>query len=492
VVPIIGPRISAFWAGMDLRYMMLAIPVAFAIAIIRYQTFQSLSPLFIFVMLLSLSALLAAIGAAVWSQIQPIDAPPMRPPFFLLFIFIFLASAFWRHQADWRGLVGRYLHRVERNYESARSFGGRITSGANLQTLPATMAQALVYELDLERAGVWLWRAEEMRYNLAAAAGQNRPAPPAIVTPPPDEMPDGGRAVRVAAPSTPGWLREPAEAGQFEVMIPLAAAGRPIGLLGLGRRWDEEIFDERDLAVAELVGQQAALFILAATQVEELRQVPILISEAQERERYRLAGELHDTVQQFLGRLPFFLTVSRDLMTSDRDEAAALLDRCIADVEESAAELRRIRANLAPNQLETSLVKPLGRLAARVERQNGLVVRLSAPVGLDDATTTDTRLVLFRVIQQALDNAVRHSMATEVSVKLSRDDGQVAFEVADNGRGSSEMERRASRAEGSFGLQSMRARVEAVGGEFNFNSNDGEGTAVWGWVPAATALTFPT
>jgi signal transduction histidine kinase len=486
-IPIIGPRMSAFWAGLDLRYMMLAIPIAFAFAIIRYQTFQSLSPLFVFVIVLSLSALLAAVGAAVWVQSQPADALPQRPPFSLLFVFILLASVFWRRQANWQGWLGRYLHRAERNYESARAFGDRIMGSADLRELPATMAQALVDELEVERAGVWLWQPAASQYELAAFAGRRLPPPPVILIPP-QQQPAAGGAWRVAAPSMPGWLREAAAAGQFEVMAPLAAGGRPIGLLGLGRRWDEEIFDERDLAVAELVAQQAALFVLAATQVEELRRVPNLISEAQERERYRLAAELHDTIQQFLGRLPFFLTVSRELIAGDGERAAALIDRCIDDVGQAAIELRQIRANLAPNQLESSLLKPLDSLAAHVERQNGLAVRLRAPRGLDSATTADTRLALYRVIQQALDNAVAHAQATEVTVTLSRQNGRVRFEVADNGRGSSEIERRASLMEGGFGLQSMRARVEAVGGEFKFHSADGRGTTVSGWVPAAETM----
>jgi signal transduction histidine kinase len=483
-IPFIGPRISAYWAGLDLRYMMLAIPIAFAFAIIRYQTFQSLSPLFIFVIVLSLSALLAAVGAAFWVQSQPADALPTRPPFSLFFAFIFIASVFWRRQANWQGWLGRYLHRAERNYESARAFGDRIMRRADLRELPATVAQALVDELEVERASVWLWQASTSQYELAAFAGRRLPPPPVILIPP-RQQPAAGGAWRVAAPSMPDWLREAATAGRFEVMAPLAAGGRPIGLLGLGRRWDEEIFDERDLAVAELVAQQSALFVLAATQVDELRRVPNLISEAQERERYRLAAELHDTIQQFLGRLPFFLTVSREQIATDGERAAALIDRCIADVGQAAIELRQIRANLAPNQLETSLVKPLDSLAAHMERQNGLAVRLRAPQGLDNATTADTRLALYRVIQQALDNAVAHAQATEVTVTLSRQNGRVRFEVADNGRGSSEIERRASLMEGGFGLQSMRARVEAVGGEFKFNSTDGRGTTVSGWVPAA-------
>src|SRR6185369_8655098 len=99
--------------------------------------------------------------------------------------------------------------------------------------------------------------------------------------------------------------------GMIEVVTPLAISGRAVGLLGSGKRWDEEIFDERDLQITELIAQQAGLFLLTALQIEQLRQVPQEIATAQERERFKIAQELHDTIQQFLGRLPFFLEVSR-------------------------------------------------------------------------------------------------------------------------------------------------------------------------------------
>jgi signal transduction histidine kinase len=209
------------------------------------------------------------------------------------------------------------------------------------------------------------------------------------------------------------------------------------------------------------------------------------VAEAQERERYWLAGELHDTIQQFLGRLPFYLTVSRDLIEIDRQQAAALLDRSIDEVEDAARVLREIRANLAPNQLERSLVKPLGSLAAHVERQSGLTVRVDAPEGLDEVTTIGTRHALYRVIQQAIDNTVAHAEATEAIVRLGRENGRVTFAVTDNGIGSSPEAMRLAQGRDSFGLQSMRARVETVGGEFKFDSAEGQGTTVSGWVPAA-------
>jgi len=486
IVPAWAQVRSAFALGVDLRYLLLAVPIAFAIAIVRYQTFQSPSKLFIFLIALAISAMLAAVGTAIWLAMIPPDlAATLRPPFVVMFVFIFVGSVFWSRQSDWRGWFGRFLHRTDRNYESARAFGGRVTISHDMRALPATIAQALVDELELERAGIWLWPPGAEALELAAAAGGDEPPLPSDI-PSPDGHLSLTRPLHVAWAETPAWLRHPLAAGQIEVLVPLMAEAQPIGLLGLGRRWDEEIFDERDLAIAELVGQQTTLFVLAASQVEELRRVPERVAEAQERERYRLAGELHDTIQQLLGRLPFYLTVSRDMMARDRAGAAALLDRCIADVGDAAGVLREIRANLAPNQLETSLVKPLEMLAAHMTRQAGLAVRLSLAEDLDQATTAGTRHALYRVIQQALDNTVAHAEASEVKVTVARSNGRVTFTVVDNGVGSTPAARRRALEQGSFGMQSMRARLEAVGGAFEFKSATGQGTRVAGWVPAAT------
>lgn len=482
IVPFFAEGRTTFWQGLDVRYFMLAIPVAFALAIVRYHAFQSPSPLFISVIVLSLSALIAAVGVAVWRFAFPNSlGPTERPPFILFFIFIFIPSYFWSRQADWRGWFGRFLNRTDRNYDAVREFGNRVMGRNDIKVLPEVIAQSLVDELELERAAVWLWDSNSSSYKLCASAGgKTPPAERQIFT----LHPLPGRVMEVAWDSTPAWIQAPAARGKFEALVPLVTEGRPIGLLGLGGRWDEEIFDERDLAVAELVGQQATLFLTAAMQVDELRRVPARVAEAQERERYRLASELHDTIQQFLGRLPFFLAVSQELMDTDRGGASKLLDRCMDDVEDAARVLREIRANLAPNQLEMSLIRPLDGLTNHVRRRTGLTVYLDVPDYLDESTTVSTRHALYRVIQQALDNTITHAEATEVKVTLRREDGRVSFLVIDNGRGSTDMALQAAQARGSFGLQSMRARLEAVGGEFSFFSDAGQGTIVSGWVPA--------
>lgn len=484
IIPFIGYTRTTFWQGLDVRYFMLAIPVAFALAIVRYHTFRGPSPQFLLVVAVSISALLAAVGVAVLQTVYPeYWTQTRRSPFVIFFACILLASLFWSRQTDWRGWFGRYLNRADRNYESVRSFGWRVMGRNDLRLLPGIIAQALVDELELAHSAVWLWDAPTGSYQLVATAGGKEARP--------DERIYGlktlpGRAMQVAWPTTPSWLKEPAKRGKLEALVPLVTEDRTIGLLGLGQRWDEEIFDERDLAVAELVGQQATLFLLAAIQVEELRRVPARVAEAQERERNRLASELHDTIQQFLGRLPFFMAVSQDLIETNGLEAVKLLDRCMNDVEDASRVLREIRANLAPNQLVVSLEKPLDGLVNHVQRRAGLRVYLDIPDYLDESTNLGTRHALYRVIQQALDNAVAHAEASEVMVRLRRDNGRVVFSVTDNGRGSTEMALRSAQSSGGFGLQSMRARLETVGGEFSFDSAVGQGTTVSGWVPAAS------
>jgi two-component system NarL family sensor kinase len=260
-------------------------------------------------------------------------------------------------------------------------------------------------------------------------------------------------------------------------------SGTPVGLLVLGKRWDEEIFDDRDLEIVELIAKQATLFLLTAQQVSELRLVPRRIVEAQERERYRIAQELHDTIQQFLGRLPFFLEVGRKVIQTDPQRTDVMLERCIGDVESAAQTVRQIRHNVAPSQLEKGLLQPLREMVERYRVRCGINVHLDAASHLDRDLSVEVRHALYRVIQQALDNVIAHARANLVTIALSAGEDRLTFSIADDGCGSSEEERIEAQKQGSFGLQSMNGRISALGGEFHFISSNGSGTQICGWLP---------
>ena len=486
VVPGLGVETVPFWRGLDLRYLFVTVPLGFALAIIRYQSMRSPSRLLIVVIALAGSALLAAILSWLWGLSQGNwPANGEHPPFPYLFAGIFAASVFWSTQATWRGWFGRLLEWDTHSYTAARAFGRRVSGTTNLIDLSQTIAAALVNELQLDRAAVWLWKPEPGAFELAAEAGQTDPSLPARLSFSEDYPSEANRPLRLdAADDNPSWLESLNVLRTIDVVVPLQTDGQPIGLLGLGHRWDEEIFDDRDLAIAELVGQQAALFLLAAMQIEELRHVPQQIVAAQESERRRLAAELHDTVQQFLGGLPFALAFTTDEIRADPEGVAAVLEHSLEDVESMAETVRRIRFNLAPSQLEYSLTRSLSELVAHVAKRAKLRVSLSTGEGLDQATALITREALYRVIQQALDNIVAHAEASEANLRLECADGRVTFSVTDDGRGSTEAERREADRLGHFGLSAMRQRVELCGGEFTFASTPGEGTIVSGWVPA--------
>jgi signal transduction histidine kinase len=482
-----------YFRGLDLRYLMLSVPLTFAYALVRYRAMRSPSWLFIFVILLSSSAIVAALGAWAWAWTTPgWPENGVEPPFATLFVAAFVASLIWGGAASARGVFGRFLHYDWRAYDAVRAFGRRIASGpSNLKSLPADVAQALVDELQLERAAVWRRGDEGGKLELVARRGvfPIAPAPALVIAAETDEAERAvilsGAPLRLdRADRAPEWLRAIAGQQAFELALPLIGEEGLIGLIALGPRWDEGIFDERDLVIAELIGRQATLFFTAAANIAELRRVPGRMADAQDRERQRLAQELHDTIQQFLGRLPFYLSFSRDALATRPEKVREILDLIIADVEEEAASVRRIRQNLAPSQLERGLAGSVAALCRQFEERTGIATATEIAPEIDERTTLDVRFTIYRVMQQALDNVEAHAEASTVAVRLAAEDGHITFSVRDDGHGSTEAQRQAARERGRYGLESMRARLEAGGGEFYLHS-DAAGTEVWGRLPAA-------
>ena len=162
-------------------------------------------------------------------------------------------------------------------------------------------------------------------------------------------------------------------------------------------------------------------------------------------------------MQQFLGRLPFYLEASR---TASRDESDSIIQRCIADAESAAHAVRQIRNSLAPLQLEQSLTQPLTLLVERFRARTHIETITDLPADLDSHLSPETRHALYRVIQQALDNVAAHAHASRVIITLAPVDGRLNFAVSDNGVGSTEEDASSPNiADGNFGLTSMHARI---------------------------------
>jgi two-component system, NarL family, sensor histidine kinase UhpB len=194
---------------------------------------------------------------------------------------------------------------------------------------------------------------------------------------------------------------------------------------------------------------------------------------AQERERARIARELHDEVGQMLTAIA--LRAERAAAEPGGGQHDALLEISQTALG-SLEDVRRIGRELRPEALDDlGLVNALVAMCSRVDRQRGLRVRRGLDWSLPKLAP-EVELVIYRVAQEALTNVLRHSDATEAVVELRGADGYVVLEVVDNGRGlPPDAEER--------GLRGMRERAMVIDASFDAHARAEGGTHVMLRVP---------
>jgi two-component system sensor histidine kinase UhpB len=191
---------------------------------------------------------------------------------------------------------------------------------------------------------------------------------------------------------------------------------------------------------------------------------------AQEAERLRVAQELHDEIGQTLTAV----TIQAERAADGDPVVASQALRDVADaVRESLDEVRRIARELRPEALDDlGLVNALIALCTRVGAQDGLRVRRELQ-GRLPAMPSDVELVVYRIAQEGLTNALRHSDADSATVSLEADADSVKLRVADDGKGMP-----AELPRDTAGIAGMRERALLVGGRLSIESRPGQGTEV--------------
>jgi signal transduction histidine kinase len=204
--------------------------------------------------------------------------------------------------------------------------------------------------------------------------------------------------------------------------------------------------------------------------------------EASESERARWARELHDETLQELAALRVLLAGAR--RSGDQERIAGALEQATEMLATGIANLRRLIADLRPAALdELGLASALEGLAARFGEQSGLEVELAVHLGYEEGRersrlASDIEGTVYRLVQEALTNVVKHADARRAAVAVTDADDCVEVEVRDDGRGFD------PRAVGNgFGLPGMRERVALVRGTLEVRSEPGSGTIVKGQVP---------
>jgi signal transduction histidine kinase len=215
---------------------------------------------------------------------------------------------------------------------------------------------------------------------------------------------------------------------------------------------------------------------------DELRALAGRLQSVREEERTRLAREIHDELGQALTAIKLesaFLV--RELpgdATQQSNRAAAIMK--LAD--ETIQGVRRISTELRPGILDDlGLVAAVEWAAEEFEDRTGTKCQLD--VLHDDIVIDRPRATaLFRILQETLTNVARHANATQVNVRLAKEDGSLILDVRDNGTGIRDEELSAGR---SLGILGMRERVLVLGGELAISGAPGKGTAVTVRIPEA-------
>lgn len=211
-----------------------------------------------------------------------------------------------------------------------------------------------------------------------------------------------------------------------------------------------------------------------------LRDVSARATHATEEERKRVARELHDGTAQTLAALRVQLRLARS--GQDVDAMRVALDRVSAELGEAIEEVRRMAHGLRPPALDMLGLATAVRSYVESSAQSaGLDLRIDAD-DVAGALSPEGELALYRILQEAVSNVVRHSGASRLEVELGRRPGGVELRVRDDGLGFVPPETLDS--DRGLGLFGMQERAGYVGGEVVIESTPGLGTTVTTWIPS--------
>jgi signal transduction histidine kinase len=260
------------------------------------------------------------------------------------------------------------------------------------------------------------------------------------------------------------------------LFVPLVVRGQPIGVvMAHDKEGRDPRFTDEDLRLAETFAERAALAADLSTRVA--REALARVVDAQELERKRLARELHDETGQALTSMLLGLRAIEEAKTPEETREATV--RLREQLVDTLHDVRRLAVELRPKALDDfGLVPALERLTATFTEQTSIPVELEAL--LDDIRLPPpVEIALYRIVQEALTNVIKHSRASRVSVLLTRKRDSVAAVIEDDGQGFELEDVR----DGGLGLLGMRERIALLDGRLAVESSSSGGTSVVAEVP---------
>jgi len=430
----------------------LGIPLAAAVAMFRYRLYD----LDIVIKKTVVAGVLAAFIAVVYLGV--VIAVPLAirgtagttTDLFSLAAAVIVALAFNPVRRAARRLADRLVYGERASpYEVLSEFSERVAETYSTDDVLPRMAQILAAGSGANEAIVWLRVGSELR--------------------PAASWPDGARAgmpLRMRGEELPGL-------GPQTSAFPVRHQRELLGAVSVTMPPNDPMNPSKEALVRDLASQ-AGLVLRNVRLIEELRASRQRIVAAQDQERRRIERDIHDGAQQQLVALSVKLRLLEQLTREDPNRAAALAAELQAEANDAMQNLRDLARGIYP-----PLLSDKGLVAAL----EGQARKANVPVEIDGHGVgrypQDVESTVYFCVLEALQNVAKYARASRVSVRLAAEDGQLRFDVTDDGVGFD------PEAETSgTGLQSIADRVEAIGGAVEIRSEPGHGTTIRGRVLA--------
>ncbi len=252
------------------------------------------------------------------------------------------------------------------------------------------------------------------------------------------------------------------------ISVPLIAQGRMVGAINLGSRTSRTLTPE-ELPLLASIGQQIGVAVDNAQLYEQAQQLAVM------KERSRLSRDLHDSVTQSLYGVTLYAeAAARQLILGDTDAVADHLCELRNTAQESLREMRLLIFELrSPTLKSEGLAAALQMRLEAVEEKVGLETSFTKEG--DGRLSPEIEEGLYRIAQEALNNALKHAHANRVWVHLHHNHQMVTLSIIDDGVG---FEPASEEQKGGFGLRSMAERAARLGGELTVQSRPNRGTCI--------------
>jgi signal transduction histidine kinase len=457
--PLLGGS-SAFedilW-GLFIASLMVGIPAACGIAILKYRLYDLdvvIKKTVVFAILASFVTLVyvglvIGIGNLVTDAGTGFDV--------LVFGAIAIVALILQPLRHWaRRLADRLVYGKRATpYEVLSQFTERIGETLSVEDVLTRMTNLITAGTGADRAEVWLRVGRELRLEAGSPArevGDDRPRLPLGSEGEPPDIPD---ATEVIAVRHRGELL-----GAIAVSVPATDPLTPE---------QERMLSE--LAVqAGLLLRNVGLTAELRARLEDLQRSRERLVAAQDEERRRIERNLHDGAQQQLIALAVKSRLAQQLAERDPAKSAGLLGDIQRDAEAALEDLRDLARGIYPPLLAD---KGLGAALEAQARKAPIPVTIE--VGSDARYDQPIESAVYFCCLEALNNIAKYAGANRATVRVAQDDGQLRFEVTDDGRGFDV----GSTTHGT-GLQGMADRLDALGGRFEVTSAPGTGTTIAG------------